>query len=130
VTRLAALVRQLVIDGELSGVHDVGAGGLGLALAEMAVRSGIGIGVDGVDGPAELLAEMPGRVVICVPAESSSRIADLASTPPAAVRTTFLGRVGGDRIGIEGLVDLALDDATRAWRDRIPAALDGPVASA
>ncbi|HXH57541.1 phosphoribosylformylglycinamidine synthase subunit PurL [Iamia sp.] len=130
VTRLAVLVRQLVNDGELSGAHDVGAGGLGLALAEMAVRSGIGIGVHGVDGVADLLAEMPGRVVICVPAESSSRIAELAGTPPAAVRTTFLGRVGGDRIGIEGLVDLALDDAIRAWRDRIPAALDGPVASA
>jgi len=41
-TKVADLVRQLVVGGLLAGVHDVGGGGLGVALAEMAVRSGTG----------------------------------------------------------------------------------------
>ena len=41
---LVALVRTLVVDGRVSGVHDA-ADGLGVALAEMAVRSGKGFRV-------------------------------------------------------------------------------------
>ena len=130
VTRLAALVRQLVDDGELSGVHDVAGGGVGLALAEMAVRSGVGFEVDAIEDSADLLAELPGRVVICTPTESSSRIADLAATTGFEVPTTLLGRVGGDRIVVDGLVDLSLAEATAAWHDRLPLALDAPVTSA
>ena len=40
--RVARVVRALVAGGLLAGVHDISTGGLGLALAEMAVRSGIG----------------------------------------------------------------------------------------
>jgi phosphoribosylformylglycinamidine synthase len=128
VTRVADLVRGLVIDGVPSGVHDVAEGGLGVALAELAVRSGVGVRTGGVEGPAALLAEAPGRAVLCVAAD---RVAGVhAAADAAGVPVTDLGRAGGDRIVVDGLVDLALDDATRAWRDRIPAALDGPVASA
>ncbi len=67
VSRLAGLVRDLVAGDLLSGVHDVAAGGLGSALAEMAVRTGVGVSVTtGVDGPRALLAEVPGRVVASV----------------------------------------------------------------
>jgi phosphoribosylformylglycinamidine synthase len=60
------LVRDLVDDGVLAGVHDIADGGLGLALAEMAVRSGVGLEVSGVSSHAHLFQEGPSRFVACV----------------------------------------------------------------
>jgi len=128
VTRLAALVRSLVGDGAVSGVHDVAAGGLGAALAEMAVRSGVGARCSGVDGPAALLAEAPGRVVLGVAPDRLGAVR--AAAAEAGVPLAELGRAGGDRIVVDGLVDLDLAEATAAWRDRLPDALDAPAASA
>ena len=63
---VAALVRGLVAEGLLAGVHDT-ADGLGVALAEMAVRSGKGFRVQakGADH-GWLFAESASRVVACV----------------------------------------------------------------
>src|SRR5438270_1691643 len=55
--RLLALVADLVNGDRLEGVHDVSEGGLGLALAEMAVRSGVGVRVSGISGHASLFSE-------------------------------------------------------------------------
>ena len=41
----------------------------------------------------------------------------------------MLGAAGGDRIVVEGLVDLDLAEASSTWRSRLPDALDAPVAS-
>ena len=46
--RLLALVSDLVAGGVCDGVHDVSEGGLGVALAEMAVAGGVGFVVGGV----------------------------------------------------------------------------------
>ena len=56
---LLDLVRELVADGLVAGVHDVADGGLGVALAEMAVRSGVGAHVAGVDGPRRAVLRGP-----------------------------------------------------------------------
>jgi phosphoribosylformylglycinamidine synthase len=128
VTKIAGLVRELVADDVLSGVHDVAEGGLGRALAEMAVRTGVGTAVAGVDGPAALLCETPGRVVACVPIDGVAGLLERAAA--AGVPARELGAAGGDRLMVEGLVDVALADATAAWRDRLPAALDGPTIQA
>jgi phosphoribosylformylglycinamidine synthase len=111
------LVAALVNDGALDGVHDVSDGGVALALTEMAVRSGVGYRV-AVDDP---FVESPSRVVVAVaPArrdEIVQRIAD------AGVAVTAIGTAEGDRVVIDGVLDIALADAVTAWRDRIPAAL-------
>lgn len=127
VSRLAALVRSLVAGDRLSGVHDVAAGGLGLALAEMAVTAGVGVQVDGIEGPADLLAEMPGRVVVSIHPDLVEAV--MADAAAAGVRAHRLGRAGGEVIRVDGLVELPLTDAIANWRDRLPAALDTPVAS-
>jgi phosphoribosylformylglycinamidine (FGAM) synthase-like enzyme len=70
-TRLVELVRTLVGEGVgggeplVEGLHDISAGGLGVALAELAVRSGIGLQVAGVGDHHELFTEAPSRVVVC-----------------------------------------------------------------
>lgn len=120
-TRVADLVRRLVTGGLLAGVHDVSAGGLGVALAEMAVRSGIGVTVARVPDHVELFAESPSRAVLCVPPELLRNVLNVADH--LGVPTARIGVAGGDRIAVKGLLDVALDDAVAAWRDRVPAAL-------
>ena len=113
-------------DGDLvAGVHDVSDGGLGLALAECAVAAGVGCEVDGVDGHAELFSESPGRVVVGTtdPHEVLARAA--ASGVPARI----LGHPGGDRLVVEGLVDLPVSEAAAAWRRALPGALGQPPAA-
>jgi len=119
---VAELVRSLVGDAVVAGVHDCADGGLGLALAEMAVASGIGFQVAVVDH-ADLLGEAPSRVVVCVDGGRLAEVQDRVSSGGVAVRV--LGRAGGDRLIVDGVVDLPIGDAVRAWRDRIPAALGG-----
>jgi phosphoribosylformylglycinamidine synthase II len=119
---VASLVADQVAGGESSvaGLHDVSGGGLGVALAELAVRSGIGLTVSGVGDHRDLFAETPSRVVVCTtdPQALSSR------ATAAGIGSRVLGETGGDRIVIGGLVDLGVDQATEAWRGRLPGLLD------
>jgi phosphoribosylformylglycinamidine synthase len=124
--RLCAFVRGQVLSGGLDGAHDVADGGLALALAEMAVASSVGFRVGDVDGYGALFAESPTRVVVCVDGPAGALI-DAAQA--AGVDATLLGVAGGDRLVVDGLLDIALADAKSAWRDRIPAALGSATSS-
>jgi len=107
-------------DGLVAGIHDVSGGGLGVALAELSVRSGIGLQVGGVSDHHELFTEAPSRVVVC-----TTRRAELITrAAEAGVGFRVLGQAGGDRIVIEGLVDIGVSDAVDAWRGRLPSFLD------
>jgi phosphoribosylformylglycinamidine synthase len=118
---LLGLVRGLVVAGRLAGVHDVSDGGLGVALAEMAVRSGVGFTVTGVPDHVALFSESPSRVVLCVDDPNVAPV--ISSATAAGVPVTVLGRAHGDRLVVEGLVDASLADATDAWRDALPKAV-------
>ncbi len=48
----------------------------------------------------------------------------VARAAEAGVGFRVLGRAGGDRIVVEGLVDLAVAEAAAAWRGRLPGLLD------
>ena len=53
------------------------------------------------------------------------RVAEVQAAGRAAgVPARVLGEAGGDRIVVDGLVDLDLAEATAAWRNRLPDALD------
>jgi len=119
--RVAELVRGLVADGLLAGVHDVAAGGLGLTLAEMAVQSSLGFQAARIHDAAELFSESPSRVVACVRPDDLTTV--LGRCEQAGVPTSRLGVAGGDRLSVKGLFDVALADAAGAWRDRLPDAL-------
>jgi len=124
---VADLVRDLVIEGALGGVHDCSSGGLGVALAEMSVRSGVGVTVDAVPGADHLLAEAPSRVVACVAVDRMAEV--LARAKSAGVRSVELGVAGGDRFHIATspsgtlLIDVSVTKLTATWRNRIPEAL-------
>ena len=121
VAAVAELVRGLVIEGLVDGVHDVSSGGLGVALAEMAVRSGIGVHVARVADHRALFGEAPGRVVVAVHPDWLVEV--LERTGVAGVPTSRIGLVGGDRFTVKGLFDIALDEVVSAFTDRLPEAL-------
>jgi phosphoribosylformylglycinamidine synthase len=125
VSATAELVRGLVTDGLLEGVHDVAAGGLGGALAELSVAAGVGVTVARVPDAAFLFSESPGRALACVDADDLAEVERRAEA--AGVTATRMGVAGGDRIRVKDLLDVGVAEAVAAWRDRLPAALGGVV---
>ncbi len=118
--RLLVLLETVVpVDGLLNSIHDVSGGGLALALAESALRSGVGCRVEGASSAAELFSESSSRVVLGTPDPDDV----LARASAAGVPARVLGTVGGDRIVVAGLLDLAVADAEEAWRVALPGAL-------
>ncbi len=119
---VAGVVADGVAGGDslVQGLHDVSGGGLAVALAELAVRSGIGVQVSGVGDHHELFSEAPSRVVVC----TTDSHALLSRAADAGVGFRVLGTAGGDRITIGDLVDLDLAEAAAAWRGRLPDLLD------
>jgi phosphoribosylformylglycinamidine synthase subunit PurL len=119
--RVLELVRALVVDAMLAGIHDVSEGGLGVALAELAVGSGIGLRVAGLSGHGELFSEAASRVVLCAAPDRVEAIGRRAADAGVPLRP--LGTAGGDRLVVEGLVDVPLVELTNAWRTAIPDAV-------
>jgi phosphoribosylformylglycinamidine synthase II len=112
------LIRTLVAEQLLVGVHDTADGGIGLALAEMAVQSGVGLDVRPPDASDHrwLFAESPSRFVLAVAPDKVAEVEQRC----AAIPVTRLGTAGGTRVTIGSLVDVPLSSAIDAWRRRLP----------
>jgi phosphoribosylformylglycinamidine synthase subunit PurL len=123
-SRLLALVAALVRERLVDGIHDVSDGGIGLALAEMAVKSGTGCRVSGISSHGELFGEGPSRVVLSVPPEKVPLVAERARA--AGTPVIELGTAGGDRVVIDGLGEFSLEEALIAWRGALPALFAAP----
>jgi len=101
------VVREAVRAEALASAHDVAEGGLAVALAEACLAGGAtGLGAR-VSLPAGIdpFGEAPGRAFVVSGEESV-----LAALPGA----TVIGRVGGDRLAIDGLLDLAVSELSDA----------------
>jgi phosphoribosylformylglycinamidine synthase len=104
-------------------VHDVSDGGLGVALAEMAVRGVVGFTVAGISGHHELFGEGPSRVLLCV--EPAGLRAVLERADAARVPAQVLGDAVGQRLVVDGLLDLPLEEVSDRWAGELPAVLAG-----
>ena len=119
--RVAGFVRSLVVDGLVDGVHDLSAGGLGVAVAEMVARSGVGAHLARVPDYRALFGEGPSRVLCCVNPEHLTEV--LVDAEAAGVPTTRIGLATGDRLIVKDLLNVAVDDVVHAHRNRLPTAL-------
>lgn len=120
---LLRLTAALALEGDATGLHDVSDGGLAVALAEMALSSGVGFQADMGAEPdaAALFAEGPSRLLVSARPETAATVRTRAEE--AGLRVTPIGTAGGDRLRIAGALDVALDQARHAWRQAIPEAL-------
>ena len=121
VAATATLLRSLAHDGVVAGAHDVGEGGVLLALTEMALVSEIGFRVARLHTAADLFGESPGRVVVSVAAEQMPEVESRAAAAGVAVER--LGLATGDRLVVKDVLDEPLAEAVAAWRGRLPDAL-------
>ncbi len=119
--RVTNLVRALVVSGGVSAVHDISTGGLGGALVEMAIASGVGCTVARVGGHGELFSEGPSRVVAAIRPDHLPAVE--AAAGDLGVPLTRLGLAHGDAIAVKGLVDVPLAAARSAWERCLPDAL-------
>ena len=104
--------------GPLRAVHDVSAGGLALALAEMAAESALGCRVD-LSGTTTLFAETPSRFVVA----SDDPDAVCARAVAAGIEAAVLGRAGGRRLVLGDLVELPVEALADAYLGNLPRAL-------
>ena len=95
-----AAVRGLIEDGLVDTAHDVGEGGLAIALAEMTFAAGIGVAADvaagaqdGVRPDALLFGESAARMIVAAPLGRADAIESRLQT--AGVPWAVLGRSGG-----------------------------------
>jgi phosphoribosylformylglycinamidine synthase subunit PurL len=114
--------------GLVAGIHDVSDGGIAVCLAELAARSGLGLEVGGgaVSDTDVLFSELPGRVVVCTTGED--RLKELAAR--YGVSAELIGRAGGERVVIGGLIDVSLEEITKPWAGSLPSALGEPLPAA
>jgi phosphoribosylformylglycinamidine synthase len=94
-------VRDLIQTGQVSAVHDVADGGLLVAIAEMALASGIGAHLDELDH-ARAFGEDQARYVVT----TKNADAILAAALTAGVTARRLGTTGGDSVAGVGLAKL------------------------
>ena len=124
--RLLELVATLVAEGELvSSVHDVSGGGLAVCLAE-SVLCGVGASVSEVADYRQLFSESPGRVVV---GTSDARTL-LRRAEEAQVAAAVIGRTGGRRLVVDGLLDIDVADLRGRWQSALPDALGDAILAA
>ena len=95
-------MRALIAEGVATAVHDVSDGGLLVALAEMAMASGIGAELEA----AAAYRRMPSGSARIRPATSSRSVRDaertMARARAAGVPVRQLGLTGGDALTLPG----------------------------
>ncbi len=120
------VVRGMIHAGTATAAHDISDGGLLVALAEMAIASGIGARLLAAPGSivphAFWFGEDQARYVVTVPAEQAGLV--LAKMKGASVPCVRIGTTGGDAIAIAGEDPVSVACAEGRFR-RLVASLYG-----
>ena len=118
--RVLDVVRGLVADDLVVGVHDVADGGVALCVAEMAIASECGVEVRAASSDVDFFDETPSRIVVAVTEADIAAVVDRCRAADVPVK--WIGAGGGDRIVIGESIDVALATARARWASRLPAA--------
>ena len=120
-------VRSAILAGTATAAHDLSDGGLAVALAEMAMASGIGASCEAKleAGHAFWFGEDQARYLITVEAAQAGAV--LARAKAAGVPARRLGLTGGDALTLPGerpILVTILREGFEAW---LPAYMAGGV---
>lgn len=96
-------VKQLIFSGRVAAVHDISDGGLAVAVAEMALASGLGARIHNYDWQSPvtsfLFGEAQSRYVLEVSKETADAIhQDVLDDETGNLRCERIGAVGGDNL--------------------------------
>jgi len=117
--RHGTLVRQFIGAQRVNAVHDLSSGGLGVALAEMAMSGGIGATVK-LSGPAHaaLFGEDQGRYLLAVPADMVDALMEDAIDN--GVEAHLIGTTGGTDLTVEGVLTISVAKLKEAHENWFP----------
>ncbi len=124
--RVGDFVRGLIREGSATAVHDCSDGGLAVALAEMAMASGIGATIDPPEGPSPLpvfFGEDQGRYVVTLRAGDTDAV--LARAKSAGITAPVIGRTGGDDLNLGGVMSISVAKLKEAHENWFPAFMSG-----
>jgi len=119
---LEAIDREL-----LSSAHDVSDGGLAVALAECCVghpERPLGVRIEThemIRGDASLFSESQSRIVVSLQEQNIDRLKEIAAR--RGVPMQVIGAVGGNRLTIQPLVQLPVDELRTIWSTALAAKL-------
>ena len=127
--KVGELVRSLIRSGAFTACHDISDGGLAVALAEMAMASGIGATIalpgDTAAPHGALFGEDQARYVVTADAAKADAI--LAAATAAGVEAALLGHVGGESLDVAGIATISIAKLTEAHENWFPAFMAGGV---
>jgi phosphoribosylformylglycinamidine synthase len=121
------ILRALIGEGLVTAAHDISDGGLLVALAEMAMASGIGAELDG--GPEDIAAhafwfgEDQARYLVTVPAGRADAV--MQRIQDASVPVLRIGSTAGDTIAIPGERAVAVKALVDRFESWLPAYMSG-----
>jgi phosphoribosylformylglycinamidine synthase len=122
--RHGEFVRAMIAEGLVTAVHDISDGGILVALAEMAMASGIGAVLEtppGIPAHAFWFGEDQARYLIT--AKNAEPILERAKA--AAVPLARLGATGGTVLSVAGERPLLVSDLKRRFEAWLPAYMAG-----
>jgi phosphoribosylformylglycinamidine synthase subunit PurL len=114
-------VRDLIVTGRVTAVHDASDGGLGVALAEMAMASGIGatLTTPSVKSHAAFwFGEDQARYLVTARATDANAI--IVSAKALGIPTTVLGETGGPALRIDNTDTADVAALRRGHEDYLP----------
>jgi phosphoribosylformylglycinamidine synthase len=125
--RNGELVRALIVEGIATAVHDVSDGGLLVALAEMAVASGIGADLDRAPLAAHAFwfGEDQGRYVVTVEPATAEKTMLRARSSGIPVRQ--LGFTGGDALTLQDERPILVAKLRERFESWLPAYMAGEI---
>jgi phosphoribosylformylglycinamidine synthase len=116
------VVRGMIKSGTATAVHDVSDGGLLVALAEMAMASGIGAALDAA--PEQTLphawwfGEDQARYIVTVPVDHLLTV--MSKLKAVGVPCAEIGKTGGDALVIEGEAPVAISKLKEGFESWLP----------
>jgi phosphoribosylformylglycinamidine synthase len=124
--RLQRFVRAAHARGAIRAAHDRSDGGLGVALAELAIRDGIGMrvtlpAVRGIDRRVMLFGEGPSGIVLVIRTADELLVRAIATEHDVPLWT--LGSIGGDVLEIAPILGTPVQALARAHGDGLGRAL-------
>ena len=124
--RLQRFVLAAHARGAIRAAHDRSEGGLGVALAELAIRDGVGMkvtlpAVRGIDKRVMLFGEGPSGIVLVIRTADELLVRAIASEHDVPLWT--LGAIGGDILEIAPVLGTPVEALVRAHRDGLGRAL-------
>jgi phosphoribosylformylglycinamidine synthase len=125
-------VRALILDGTATAAHDLSDGGLLVAIAEMAIASGVGAALEAapkdIPGFAHWFGEDQARYLVTVPGEKAQAV--LAQARAASIPVWTIGTTGGDALTIPGERPMLVKVLREHFERWLPAYMAGELTNA